>query len=170
VIVEDCLAQTGCTHKERLRFARKGILMTHRDRGHFAAKHPAGTKVDARLADAVRQRASAGLMTCEEAFEIAAALGVTPGQVGMAIDMQEGRIHKCQLGLFGYTPRKKVVQAAASVPPELRSAIVAALARGRLPCAAAWRIADTAGLSRLAVANACETLEIKIAACQLGAF
>jgi hypothetical protein len=40
----------------------------------------------------------------------------------------------------------------------------------RLPCLAAWEIAEKLGIKRLDVCAACEHLRIKIKPCQLGAF
>jgi len=143
--------------------------MTHHDSGHFSAKHPDGTSVSPALRQAVQDRLVDNEITCHAAHAICEALHVTPREVGIAIDLQEGRIRKCQLGLFGY-PKGKPMKAAETVGPELRAAIEAALVDGRLPCVEAWRIADAGGIARLAVANACEALKIKIKPCQLGAF
>jgi len=41
---------------------------------------------------------------------------------------------------------------------------------GRLPCAAAFRIAADFKLAKIRVSSAFEKLKIKISACQLGAF
>ncbi|MBI5897540.1 MAG: hypothetical protein HZB24_16515 [Desulfobacterales bacterium] len=144
--------------------------MTHHDSGHFSAKHPNGTNVPPALQQAVSDQIVDKGITCHAAHAICEALHVTPREVGIAIDLQEGFIRKCQLGLFGYGPKIKAVKAAEKVPPELGAAIEAALVDGRLACAEAWRIADAAGIARLAVANACEALKIKIKPCQLGAF
>ncbi|MFZ1984434.1 MAG: hypothetical protein WAU91_08470 [Desulfatitalea sp.] len=144
--------------------------MTHHDTGHFASKHPNGTTISSRLQQAVREQLVDNEITCYAAHAIAEALHVTPREVGVAIDLQEGFIRKCQLGLFGYGPKRKAIKAAETVAPELQAAIAGALIDGRLTCAAAWRIADTSGLPRMAVSNVCETLKIKINACQLGAF
>jgi hypothetical protein len=144
--------------------------MTHHDSGHFSAKHPIGTRVTSALQQAVHDRLVDQEITCHAAHAICEALHVTPREVGIAIDLQEGHIRKCQLGLFGYGPKGKAVKAAEKVAPELRAAIEAAAIEGRLTCIEAWRIADGAGIARLAVANACEALKIKIKLCQLGAF
>ena len=41
---------------------------------------------------------------------------------------------------------------------------------GAVTCAALWGIADRLGAERKVVSAACETLGLKIRACQLGAF
>jgi hypothetical protein len=56
------------------------------------------------------------------------------------------------------------------VSAEVEAAIKNALVDDRLTCAAAWKIAEENGIAKLDVANACETLGVKIASCQLGAF
>jgi hypothetical protein len=144
--------------------------MTHEDAGNYAKKHPAGTTVEAGIRARIREQASAGCIACAAAHRIAEELRVAPAQVGIGIDLLEYRIGGCQLGLFGHTPHKRVVTPAGSVAHDLQKAIEFALVDGRLPCADAWSIADRCGMSRLAVAGACEALAIKISACQLGAF
>jgi hypothetical protein len=146
------------------------FAMTHCNKGHFKAKHPPGTTVAPAVAEAVGKQLAKKAMTCQSAHALAGSLGVAPGQVGVAIDLLEGRIRKCQLGLFGYGPGRKAVAPAGHVAPDLRAAIEAAAVDGRLACAEAWRIADTSAIARMAVANACEALKIKISKCQLGAF
>jgi hypothetical protein len=91
-------------------------------------------------------------------------------EVGVTIDLLEIRLKRCQLGLFGYGQKKGVVKPAVKVSTELEKAIHGALADGRLPCLAAWKIADGMGIARMDVSSACEALKIKIKPCQLGAF
>ncbi len=79
------------------------------------------------------------------------------------------RLTKCQLGLFGYTPEKKIVKPAAEVNDTLKAAIEGAMVDERLPCAAAWDIAAQAGISKMALSAVCEALGIKVKPCQLGA-
>lgn len=140
--------------------------MTSNHSKRFADKHPQGTVVDAALSQAVRDHLVEQKISCVAAHRIAAQLKLPPADVGKAIDLQEARIRECQLGLFGH----KSVQPADTVTPQLKAAIESVLVKGRLPCAQAWRIADAAGLPRMAVAAACEMLKIKISKCQLGAF
>lgn len=144
-------------------------MSTHA-KGHFAAKHPPGTQVSTDLQRAVRDNLVDGGISCQSAHGIADALKVSPHEVGVAIDLADGRIIKCQLGLFGYGKGKKMVKASESIATVLRHAIDAALENNQLSCAAAWRIADELAVPRLSVANACESLGIRIKPCQLGAF
>jgi hypothetical protein len=136
----------------------------------FADKHPQGTVVAEHVQQAVLTHLSGQSIACTIAHHLAAVLSISPQVVGIAIDLQEGRIRGCQLGLFGYDPDSSAIQPADAVNPQLRAAIESALVDGRLPCSQAWRIADASDLPRKAVAAACEMLKIKISQCQLGAF
>jgi hypothetical protein len=144
--------------------------MTHEDAGHYAAKHPRGTELNAALAAEIEKRAAQATLTCAAAHAIAAALEVAPAEVGRCLDLMEIRLTKCQLGLFGYTPEKKIVSPAEQVAPGLAKVITAAMVDGRIACAAAWQIAAREGLKRLAMSAACEALKVKVKPCQLGAF
>lgn len=144
--------------------------MTHKDSGHFAGKHPEGTTVAPEISQAVQKRIDNGRISCADAHAIAKSLNVSPRLVGIAIDLQEARIQKCLLGLFGHGKGRKAVQPAESVSTELAEVIEAEMVHDRLPCEAAWRIAKEKTLSRTTVANACEKLGIRIKPCQLGAF
>ncbi|HIP97579.1 MAG TPA: hypothetical protein EYH32_10245 [Anaerolineae bacterium] len=113
-------------------------------------------------------------LPCVTAHQIAASLGVSPIEVGTAANELGVRIWACQMGLFGYgekpTPEYRLVRPAESVPNDLAADLRGALVNGRLPCAAAWAIADRHGLSYLEVANAIEALGLKVRPCQLGCF
>jgi hypothetical protein len=145
--------------------------MASRHSGNFSAKHPQDTKVDPAIMDRVSANIVNGCIACKTAHAIAVELNVAPGQAGIAIDLQNGRIKACQLGLFGYSKGKKLVgQQETEVTAELESAIRDKLVDNRLSCAAAWRIADDSGIARLEIGRACEALGIKINQCQIGAF
>ena len=100
--------------------------MGHEDVGHFADKHPKGTTLDPSLAKSIQQRADGDELTCAAAHAIAEELSISPDQVGIAMDLMEIRIGKCQMGLFGYRPQKRIVKPAESVPPQLEEAIQSA--------------------------------------------
>jgi hypothetical protein len=144
--------------------------MARKDKGHFGAKHPGGIVVANEITEAVKKRSRQGALTCPLAFKIAGELAVLPGEVGKAMDLLEIDIVKCQLGLFGYSPVRRIVQPAESVPEELEAAIRKALQDERLPCAEIFRIAGEFKLAKIRVSGACEKLKIRISACQLGAF
>jgi hypothetical protein len=144
--------------------------MAHEDAGHYAAKHPSGTELNTAIAKAIENKASQETLTCAAAHAIAEELAVAPVEVGRCMDLMEIRLTKCQLGLFGYAPEKKIVTPAESVAPDLETAIKAAAENGRLSCGRAWQMAADQGLKRLAFSAACEALGIKVKPCQLGAF
>jgi len=144
--------------------------MTQEDKGHFGAKHPSGIVVAKEITEAVKKRSRQGALTCPLAFKIAGELAVLPEAVGKVMDLLEINIVKCQLGLFGYSPVRRIVQPAESVSGELEAALRSALIDGRVPCAQAFRIAGELKLAKIRVSGACEKLKIKISSCQLGAF
>lgn len=122
------------------------------------------------VVEALKGHAEAGGLDCAEAFSLAGRQGVTPGVVGQAADAAGVPLKRCQMGLFGYTPQKRIVKPMPSVPAALEKAVAERLQGGKLPCAAAWEIAKEQGCAKMAVAEACETLRVKIGPCQLGAF
>jgi hypothetical protein len=146
------------------------LTMTHEDAGHYRAKHPNGTKLDPKIAEAVKRKATNNKISCASAHKIADELNTTPSQVGVALDLLEMRIINCQLGLFGHSPEKKAVKPGESVPPELEDAIRKSLVNNRISCLASWQIAERFGIAKMDVSAACEALKLKIGACQLGAF
>jgi hypothetical protein len=158
------------TQRETSGDIRKEDSMTHEDAGHYAKKHPDGTVVRDDVVAAVKEKLLAGKMTCTDAHAIAAGLQVSPREVGVAIDLLEGKLEQCQLGLFGYGTRKKIVAPMSEVRPELEKAIRDAVVDGRLSCAACWQVAAQFGLPKMKLSAACERLGIKISSCQLGAF
>ena len=138
--------------------------------GNFRAKHPPDLKADERITRQVTSKMIDGRISCKTAHDIAAALNVPPEKVGVAIDLLNGRIQACQMGLFGYGKTKTIAKEGPPVAPELGNAIQDGLVQGRLACADAWRIAEAAGIKRLDMGRVCETMGVKINRCQLGAF
>jgi len=144
--------------------------MTREDRGHYGKKHAPERKLNPAVADAVKKRAKDGTMACAVAFDIAGDLNVPPAEVGFTLDMLEIRLVKCQLGLFGYGPGKKLPNATGDAPEALKQAIRDQSPEGMLPCVRAWEIAEKLELGKRDVSAACDSLGIKIRPCQLGAF
>lgn len=144
--------------------------MTHEDEGHYSAKHPHGTSANPALTAALTERAQDGRVSCTAAHELAAAFKVAPAEVGKTADLLELRIVECQMGLFGYSPEKRIVKPADEVSDELRDSLQRYAANGRISCATCWKIADDLGLEKMTVSSACERLVIKVRHCQLGAF
>ena len=144
--------------------------MTHEDAGHYAAKHSPDTRLDPKIAEAIKKKISDGKIPCAAVHKIAHELDVSPNSVGVAIDLLEARISLCQLGLYGYSPEKGIVKPAESVSQELEEAIRNSLVNNRLSCLSSWEIASQLRIPKMNVAAACETLKIKISNCQLGSF
>ena len=144
--------------------------MTHEDEGHYAKKHPPDLKPKPEVVEAVKKKVSGGKISCAAAFKVVKDMGVTPAETGFTIDYLEVKIHKCQMGIFGYEPGNKFVKPMDEVPPGLKDAIDQSLRYDRLSCEAAWEIADRLGIGKIDVAAACENLKTKISPCQLGAF
>lgn len=144
--------------------------MAHEDAGHYAAKHPEGTEVDPEINQKLQKKIIEGKISCAAAHAIAGELKVAPEQVGIAIDLMEARIHKCQLGLFGYQPEKCIVKPAENPSAEVTSAINAQLVDGRIACRQCWELADTLGIRKMDASSVCEGIGVKINKCQLGAF
>ncbi|MDY7033399.1 MAG: hypothetical protein SVY10_16025 [Thermodesulfobacteriota bacterium] len=147
--------------------------MTHEDSGKYAAKHPPDTTLNEKIAETIRERSPGSELACGTAEKISKELKVEMSDVGITTDLLEIKIKKCQLGLFGYGEKPnhgKDIQAADSVSDAMKKAIEGAAEDGVVTCAALWTIADRLGAKRKAVSAACDTLKIKIRACQLGAF
>jgi hypothetical protein len=144
--------------------------MTHKDKGGYAKKRSPELKLNPAIAEAVKQGASDGKISCTAAFKVTGKLKVTPGEVGVTIDLLEIPIIKCQLGLFGYDPPDKGVAAAETVSPAMEAAIRESLVKGKLPCASSWEIAAKFKIAMREISSACEALKIKISSCQLGTF
>jgi actin-like ATPase involved in cell morphogenesis len=146
---------------------------THIEQGDYRGKHRKDAPIDERIAEAIRNRAEEKRITCKRATRISEELGVTVEEVGRTADLLEIKVEQCQLGLFGYTRtkrKKSIMKPAEAVSKELETAIRGALVQGKLPCAAAWKIADEQGISKMSVCAAADALKIKITDCQLGAF
>ena len=136
----------------------------------FTDKHESNAQINAEIKDQIISRTQNKELPCAVAHKIAAELNVSPAEVGKTADLMEMMLVKCQLGLFGYTPEKKIVKPKAAENPNLTSAIQDALVEGNLSCANAWEIAQRFEVSKMNVSSVCEQLKIKIKPCQLGAF
>ena len=163
-------AETRAAGIENNSNTQRKLTMTHEDAGHYRLKHPSQTDLDPRIAEVLKQKATNNRISCASAHEIADETGVTPAEVGVALDLLEMRITNCQMGLFGHSPEKKAVTSSETVSPELEKAIRNSLASDRISCLSCWEIAARFGIARIDVSAACEALELKIGACQLGAF
>ncbi|MEI7590786.1 MAG: hypothetical protein WCJ49_05690 [Deltaproteobacteria bacterium] len=134
----------------------------------YTEKHSKDIKIDRMIANALQDVASNNKVSCAKATQISQELSVKMLAVGVAMDVLNMRIIDCQLGIFG--EKGKTITKASFVGVELETTLRESLENEKLPCFAVWEIAKQNGLSRKEVAQACETLKIKIKPCQLGAF
>ena len=144
--------------------------MTHSDKGNYAGKHSKTAEVSDAVMQAVRNTARDGAISCAAAHTIAQNYAVSPEEAGRAIDAAEVRIAHCQLGIFKHSTDKPAAPAEPELTPDLEEYLSTRLLNGRLPCEAAWSIADRFNLSKLQIGAVCDRLGIKINACQLGTF
>jgi hypothetical protein len=136
----------------------------------FLEKHGPDAQPDSVIKNEILKRTHKNEVACAVAFEIAKELQVSPDAVGMTVDLINYRLVKCQLGLFGYHPQKKIVTPQHPVTEDLKNAITQALDQGRLSCKSAWDIATRFNIHKMKVSGACEAMGFKITQCQLGAF
>ena len=136
----------------------------------FAEKHESNAQLNEKIKDHIIRQTKNNKLPCAVAFKIAAELNVSAAEVGKTADLLELMLVKCQLGLFGYTPQKKIVKPKAAENPDLAGAIQDARVDGNLSCENAWEIARRFDVSKMRVSSVCEQLKIKVKPCQLGAF
>ncbi len=137
---------------------------------HFAKKHKGNIELDPAVKEEVLKRSKEGKLPCAVAFEIVKDLGVTAGEVGKTVDLLNFRLMKCQLGLFGYTPEKKIIKPKDTENQGLKDAINNALVNERLSCKSAWNIASDFKIRKMTISSIAEGMGVKIKPCQLGAF
>jgi len=150
--------------------AERKSAMTHSDKGNYAGRHPSAEEANETVIQAVRNTARDGTISCAAAHTIAYTCAVSPEKAGRAIDAAEVRIAHCQLGIFKHSTDRPAAPAEPALPPGLEEYLSTLLVNGRLPCRAAWSVADRFNLSRLQIGAACDRLGIKISDCQLGTF
>ena len=127
--------------------------------------------VDPRVEAEVLQSAKEGMLACAVCFRLADKWNVSPRAVGHIADLHRIRLVKCQLGLFGIGPGKnKGIVKVDPVPEALARQIQNHLDDGKLPCRAAWKMAAEMNIPKTTISGACEAMEIRIKACQIGAF
>ena len=146
--------------------------MTRKEKADFGKVKAgvSGEAVDPRVREALQSRAKESGLVCAAAFAVAEEIKFSPRAIGEAMDQLQIPIIKCQLGLFGYSPEKRIVKPAGSVSADEEKAVRQALVNGKLPCATCWQLAETFEKPRLGMASICEKLSVKIGPCQLGAF
>jgi len=144
--------------------------MTRQKGQKFADKHGSNSQLSERIKDQIDRQAKNNELPCALAFKIADELNVSAAEVGKTADLLEIMLIKCQLGLFGYSPEKKIVKPQTPENPNLESTIRDSLVDGKLSCERAWEISRSLDIPKMTVSAVCEQLGIKIMPCQLGAF
>lgn len=145
--------------------------MTHKDAGKYAAKHSSATEVDPLTTKEIEKYSTAGSISCRDAHNISANLNIKPMDIGVAIDLSEKKISKCQLNLFGHGKGKPENKPAKNIDGGIKKDIYENLdGNKKISCISCWKIADLKGVSKVEITRICEGLGIKITACQLGAF
>jgi len=124
------------------------------------------------LEEAIRRKLINGRLPCSRAFTIAEEHGLSPRAVGDEATRQSIKISRCQLGLFGYDDigERRIVKPSAEVSGALKKVIFSRLVEGKVSCRVIWEIASEQKLTKIEVAGAIETLELRISDCQLGCF
>ncbi len=129
---------------------------------------------DPAISEAILAQAKEKKLPCAVAFKLAEALKLPPAEIGAYADTLSIRLVKCQLGLFGYGEKKKIVTPPDTIPAKLAEAIEGVVAGtedpGRIACKQVWDIADKLSIPRLSASGACEKMGLRIKPCQLGAF
>lgn len=143
--------------------------MGHQDKGHFAAKHK-GRKINKTVAEKLGTMADNNCLTCALAHQAGKTLNISPAEIGVQIDLLEYRITECQLGLFGYTGKKKKIDPDFEISPDLNDQLGRTSHDGRISCLECWDIAALLKIKRLDLGSACEKKNIRIKPCQLGSF
>ncbi|MBW2407313.1 MAG: hypothetical protein JRF17_08085 [Deltaproteobacteria bacterium] len=144
--------------------------MSLRKGNKFSTKHGPDEKPDALIKNEILKQTQNEKIPCAVAFQIAETLKILPETVGKTADLMNFKLTKCQLGLFGYPPQKKIVKPLENIKIDVKDAVSHALVQGRLSCKDAWDIASRLHVSKITVSDVCETMGIKIKSCQLGAF
>lgn len=129
---------------------------------------------DPAISEAILIRTREKELPCAVAFKLAEELKLSPAEIGAYADTHSIRLVKCQLGLFGYGEKKKVVTPPAEIPGKLKEAIENVVTGtddpGRIGCSQVWDIAKGLSIPKLSAAGACEKMGLRIKPCQLGAF
>ena len=144
--------------------------MSIHENKQFTQKHKSDVKPDKLIKEKIFKYSISGKLPCFVAFKIVKELRVSPADVGKTVDLLNFRLTKCQLGLYGYQPKKKKVKPKMPLDQSLKNAITDAVVNGKLSCKKVWGIASLCNVHKLRVSCACEAMKIKIIKCQLGAF
>jgi hypothetical protein len=149
--------------------------MTINSKKNFGTKYVSNLKPNIMIQQEITKSINNNRLPCKTAFKIAEKLGVPVEQVGKTADLINCKLIGCQLGLFGYkTKNNKTTiperSAENKLPKDLKEAIKDRLVNEKLRCKDCWDIASRFKISRITVGRLCDSMNIKITGCQLGAF
>ncbi|MCD6185864.1 MAG: hypothetical protein J7K84_08790 [Deltaproteobacteria bacterium] len=148
--------------------------MTINSKKNFTANHNSNLKPDITIQQEITKLINNDRLPCKAAFKIAEKLGISAEQVGNTADILNYRLIGCQLGLFGYKTKKNKATPEGStddnLPKGLKKAITNRLVNKKLKCKDCWDIASRFKISRITAGRLCNSMNIKITECQLGAF
>lgn len=144
--------------------------MTAKDKGNYPGKHQPGERPEEAIQSEIEKETESNELPCPIAFTIADRIRVPAADVGKTADLMNYELVKCQLGLFGYKPGRKIVKPEENPEPDIEKAVTDAVEEGKISCKTAWDIAARLNVSKLTVSNVCEAKKLKIKSCQLGAF
>ncbi|NQT10200.1 MAG: hypothetical protein HQ573_03410, partial [Desulfobacteraceae bacterium] len=112
--------------------------MIDQKNNQFAAKHQNKAQINTIIKNEILKQNKDGKLPCLVAFRIADSLQVAAAEVGKTVDLLNFRLTKCQIGLFGYKPQKKIIKAKEPEDRNLKKAIRERLVEERQPCISAW--------------------------------
>ena len=144
--------------------------MAAEEKGKFSKKHGKDEKPDNQIQEKINIAIKNNELPCAVAFNIAKELGVLPKKVGITADLMNVKLVKCQLGLFGYKPKNKIVKPEEIDNPDLKKAVLSRIDKKKLTCKQIWDLADEFKIHKMKVSSLCDKSGIKIKECQLGAF
>ena len=108
-------------------------------------------------------------ISCKSCYDISNKFAVPMDIIGEIVNDLDIKLHKCQLGLFGY-PEKKIIKPAATISSDLEKTIKNEVLNNKISCKRLWKIARNLKIEKIQLSSACEAMSIKIKPCQLGAF
>lgn len=146
------------------------LMISENSDKKLADKHRPDAKPDSSIKYEILKHSLNSELSCTSAFLIAKEFNVSPNKVGMIANLINCRLVKCQMGLFGYRPDKKIVKPLKTANQNLKNTITDNLVEGKLECKIAWNIASSFKVNKMTVSGICEDMNIKINECQLGAF
>ncbi|MBI2329546.1 MAG: hypothetical protein HYU85_07955 [Chloroflexi bacterium] len=109
-------------------------------------------------------------LPCLVAFDVAGEVKVGRRQVGDAANRLKIRVVDCQLGCFDSKKATHDDLVGKQISRAVIDTVESCLVGGSLPCAVAFKVAETLKVTPREVGDAATRQKIKISRCQLGCF